>query len=494
MTATEVLVAGAGPTGLALACGLRQHGISVRVLDRAASPATTSRANIVHARGVEVLNRLGALGNLRQRSVSAIKMSLHVGGRHAATIEFGEVEGAQLSALIVSQAEIEAELRRRLKDLGVEVEWNSAVRAGTQDADGVTTTLHTGDTVRAGWLAGCDGAHSAVRALAGIRFPGVPLMDQWLLADVHADWDRDRSGSAGWYHRDGLFFAMPMNETGGQDNLWRFMCDVPMSDDKLDAAEITERMRDLLAERTGVTDVRITDTVWTSAFRIHRRLADRYRNGRILLAGDSAHIHSPLGGQGMNTGLGDAENLAWKLALVLRHRAVEELLDTYQTERRPLAEQVLRTTTVNTKLLLGEGRIGRSLRDRVLTPLSRLSLVQRWVTYAASQLWVSYRRGPLAQTRWGSRPRPGDRVRDVECLRADGTPTRLHRELRGHWVVIGDAPVAREWLGASVVALTVSGETDILLIRPDAHLAWRGKNPAGMTRWIRKAMRAGKVR
>lgn len=481
MNSVDVLIAGAGPTGLALACGLRQHGITVRVVDGAEAPATTSRANILHARGVEVLNRLGALGDLRNQSVNALEMTMHVNGRAVGTLRFGEVEGTQLSALIVSQAEIEAELRRRLGELGIEVEWGRAVVETEQDSDGSTATLGSGEKIHTSWLVGCDGAHSTVRQLANIAFPGVPVADQFLLADVHADWDRDRSGSAGWYHRDGVFLAMPMRDRSGQDDVWRLLADTPVSEERLSEPDIVERLGHLLHERTGLTDVHIRETKWASMFRIHRRLADRYREGRILLAGDAAHIHSPLGGQGMNTGIGDAENLAWKLALVIQGRADGSLLDTYESERRPLAEDVLRNTTVNTKVLLGQGAPGRFLRDRILTPLTNLPTVQRWATYAASQLWVSYRRGPLGGSWRGPRPRPGERVRDVPCLRADGGSSRLHTELRGKWAVLGSqrcTEAARELLGDAVVRLTPTGPGDTLLIRPDAHLAWRGDDPA----------------
>ncbi|MQA12977.1 MAG: NAD(P)-binding protein [Pseudonocardiaceae bacterium] len=502
---TAVLVVGAGPAGLAVACGLLQHGVSVRVVDEAHGPATTSRANILHARGVEVLNRLGALGDLRDRAVSGTKMTIHLGGRPVATVRFGKVEGAQLSALLVSQAEIEAQLGRRLAELGGGVEWNAALVGATRDDAGVTASLGTGEAVHAGWMVGCDGAHSTTRKEADIGFPGAPVTDQWLLADVHADWDVDRTGSMGWYHRDGLFFAMPMREAAGSENLWRLMCDISLSEDeRLDDQEILDRFRRLLPERTGLTDVRILDTSWTSVFRIHRRLADQYRSGRILLAGDAAHIHSPFGGQGMNTGIGDAENLAWKLALVVRGRAHDLLLDTYEAERRPLAEDVLRNTTANTRLMVSEGRLMRFLRDRVMTPLSNLPAVQRWATNSASQLWVSYRRGPLAGpgSRMGRRPRPGDRVPDVACRRSDGSATRLHAELGGHWVLLvpdaaDEAPVTsvRKRLGEYVTVLHFEGRQDeVRLVRPDAHLAWRGRPDSGrLDRWLDDALQQGRA-
>ena len=165
----------------------------------------------------------------------------------------------------------------------------------------------------------------------------------------------------------------PAGRPGNTDDVWRLMADVRLAEgETLTEQQILDRIRQLLTERTGLTEVRIRDAKWTSVFRIHRRLADAYRDGRIVLAGDAAHVHSPFGGQGMNTGIGDAENLAWKLALVVQGRADEALLDTYEAERRPLAAEVLRNTTTNTRVLLGEGALGRLLRDRVLTPITRL--------------------------------------------------------------------------------------------------------------------------
>lgn len=304
---------------MALACGLAAQGVDVRLVDRAAGPAETSRANILHAHGVEVLDRLGALGDLRERSLEPAGIRMHVGGRPIATMRFLPDERERTQALFVSQAAIEAELRRRLDELGVPVHWGTEVTALDPDA----------------WVVGCDGARSRVRELAGIDFPGVPVAERFLLADVRADWARDRSLSAGWYHRDGMLLAMPM--PGG---LWRLMAVVP-SDASL-PTHVVDRLRRLLVERAGQPDIGIRETVWASVFRIHRRLAADHRRGKVLVAGDAAHLHSPVGGQGMNTGIGDAENLAGKLGLVVRGLAGPELLDTYGAERRPLAADAVR--------------------------------------------------------------------------------------------------------------------------------------------------------
>ncbi|MGW9310113.1 FAD-dependent oxidoreductase [Saccharomonospora azurea] len=496
----DVLVVGAGPTGLAVACALAAQGVAVRVVDRADGPAATSRANILHARGVEVLRRLGALGDLPERSLAPQGIRMHAGSRPIATMRFTP-DDADVQALFVSQAMVERRLRDRLAELDVRVEWGVACTGVTQTGDGVTVESSDGARTTAGWVVGCDGAHSSVRSAAGIAFPGVPVVEQFLLADVHTDWARDRSTSSGFFHPDGLLLAMPMPDphtrTDGGD-LWRLMAEVPALDRRIDAGEIVARFADLVPARTGDRDLRIRDAVWTSVFRIHRRLAEHYRRGRVLLAGDAAHVHSPIGGQGMNTGLGDAENLAWKLALVVHGRAEQTLLDTYAAERRPPASDVLRYTTANTRLLVADSAVGTFLRDRIVVPLLDSPRVQRAATRKASQLWVTYRRGPLGGR--GPAPRPGDRVPDRTCLRADSGPVRLHSALNPAWVLLtppgtttADSLVrtARDRLGPEVSGLTDPTATGpALLIRPDAHLAWRGDTPDALHRWFGDVLHA----
>lgn len=481
----DVLVVGAGPVGLALACGLLEQGIPVRVVDKAAGPATTSRANFVHARGSEVLDRLGALGDLPERSVRAMKITTYLGDKPVMRIRFGD-PGIHTAAppMVISQAEVEAALRNRLTELGGAIEWGSLLTALRQDDSGVVATV--GDAqVRTSWLVGCDGAGSAARRLAGIGFPGVKLSERFLLADVHLDWDLDRSGTTGWIHPDGMVGVMPMPGDG-----WRVIAyDPEHSGEKSTGEELLARIARILTERTG-HDVHVVDAGWLSEFTVHRRLADRYRSGRILLAGDAGHTHAPFGGQGMLTGLGDAENLAWKLGLVCDGRANARLLDSYEAERRPLATEVLRNTSLVTKVNIAQNPLGRVLRDRVIAPIFGVPAVQRWVTYQTSQLWVTYRRGPLAEKSCPAiKPRPGDRVPDRRC-----GSRRLYEELRGHWVLLGPrhlAEVARSHLGDLVTGVESS---DTMLIRPDGHLAWRGQDAHGLDRWLRAALSTGAVR
>jgi 2-polyprenyl-6-methoxyphenol hydroxylase-like FAD-dependent oxidoreductase len=502
MTTTDVLIVGAGPVGLGLACGLLAQGRRVRIVDKASGPATTSRANFLHARGSEVLDRLGALGDLPERSVRAMQVITYLGGKPAMNIRFGDV-GMRTAAppMLISQAAVEAALRDRLVGLGGHIEWGTPLVDLRQESSGVVATFGSGEEVRTGWLVGCDGAGSTTRRLVGIGFPGVKLTERFLLADVHLDWDLERSGTTAWIHPAGLIGAMPMPDESGR--LWRIIAyDPGQSGDKPTEPEILSRVEDILPVRTG-REVHVTNAVWLSLFSVHRRLADTYRRGRVLIAGDAAHTHSPFGGQGMLTGLGDAENLAFKLALVASGRADPALLDTYEAERRPLATEVLRDTSAITKVNVAQGPIGRFIRDRLLVPVVNLSRIQRRATYRASQLWVSYRRGPLAQRSLRIRgPRPGDRVPDLQCRRLDGGPTRLYAHLGGSWALLlpGDGheelgQAARTLLGDGVVTLRRDDAVhDAFLVRPDGHLAWRGRRPDALQSWLNRALGVGRVR
>ncbi|MDA4107368.1 oxygenase [Mycobacterium holsaticum DSM 44478] len=499
MAQPEVLVAGAGPAGLALACGLLLQGVDVRVVDKASGPATTSRANFLHARGSEVLDRLGALGDLPQRSVRAMRITSYLAGKPVLRLRFGD-PGMDTAAppMVISQASVEAALRDRLTELGGTIEWHTPLVDLRQHDGEVVATLGTGEDVHPRWLVGCDGAGSTTRRLADIGFPGVKLSERFLLADVGLDWNLDRSGTTGWIHPDGMIGAMPM-----PDDLWRVIAyDPGQPTEKPTDAEILARLQRILPERTG-HEVRVTATEWLSMFQVHRRLADTYRRGRVLIAGDAAHTHAPFGGQGMLTGFGDVENLAWKLALVVGRRADAALLDTYEAERRPLATEVLRDTSAITKVNIAQGPVGRFLRDRVMVPLVNLPRVQRSVTYRTSQLWVSYRRGPLAEKSWWTQnPRPGDRIADVDCRRADGEPTRLYAELGRRWALLagggGEALIAtaQRHLGEHVVALRRAepDRTETMLIRPDGHLAWRGRAEPKLAGWLHRALGRGHLR
>jgi 4,5-epoxidase len=506
----DVLIAGAGPTGLTLACGLLANGVDVRIVDKAFRPAGTSRALGLLPRGVEVLDRLGALNGLPDRALQVEEIVVHINARQAASVRVCQRTAlVRRPGLVISQALVEAELRRRVTELGGEIVWGREVAAVRQDAHRVNVGLADGGQCRVRWLVGCDGAHSRVRDLAGVGFPGAPIAERFLLVDVHADLPFSGHSISVWLDGNSVFGAFPLP---GRD-LWRLM--VPAADpgtetdlvtDDAVLAEVSRQLR----ERTGCDPSLIAHPEWVTSFRIHHRLAETYREGRILLAGDAAHIHSPFGGQGMNIGIGDAENLGWKLAMVVNATAEHALLDTYEAERRPIAAKALKVTGAAGNLLLGNRALALLLRDRIAVPLTNRASVQRRVWENLSQLKVTYRNGPLGRgsRRWlpGGGPVPGDRVPDIECIRAeDGGRTTLHAELGNRWALVMPGPlmsdehatVAAEWLGdEGVITLVADHDPDgeIMLVRPDAHLGWRARaHPDALERWLAAMTREGRT-
>src|SRR4051794_25519993 len=302
MESPSVVVVGAGPTGLATACGLRLAGVSIRLLDQAAGPAGTSRALGLQPRGAEVLDRLGAVGELAERNRPIRQVRVNVDGRELARLAVGRpTQLVQRPGLIVSQVEIERALRERLTALGGTVEWGRPVSDLRRVADAVDVVLADGEIVRGKWVIGADGAHSRVRAAAGIEFPGVPRSERFLLADVRAELSLSRESVAVWLRGRELVAAFPLPGPAA----WRLMTTAPETADVAPEA-VLDVLLSRFAPHTGTVPV-VQACEWTSTFQIHRRLASSYRRDRVLLAGDAAHIHSPLGGQGMNTGIGDAE-------------------------------------------------------------------------------------------------------------------------------------------------------------------------------------------
>ena len=492
--AIEVLVVGAGPTGLATACALLNNGVRVRLIDRATGPAVTSRALGLQPRGAEVLERLGALGDLPDRALPIHQVVVNVEGRELGRLNVGQPTAlVGRPGLLASQTAVEHALRARFAALGGTVEWGRSMTNLLPVANGVQVEFDDGTALRAGWVVGCDGAHSQVRSAMGIEFPGVPLVERFLLADVHVDLGLPRDAVAVWLRGAQMLAAFPLP---GRD-LWRVMAPAAAATEA-DDDDVLGVLANMLADNTGAAPA-VKSCDWTSTFRIHRRLATTYRCGRVLLAGDAAHIHSPFGGQGMNTGLGDAENLAWKLGLVVRGLAGETLLDTYEAERRPVAQEVLASTSSLTGLVLGGSAAARVLRNRVLVPLMNLPRVQRLIWEKASQLKVSYRTGPLGGRSWRRGSLPGDRVADVPVIADAGRLTRLHTELgSARWAVLapsaaaGSACVAeaRRLLGADRVTLLVPAEPRdrVQLVRPDAHLAWSGRDPVSLANWLTTAL------
>ncbi len=480
-----VVVVGAGPSGLVVSTALRAAGIDVRIVDAAPGPAVTSRALLLQPRGIEVLHRIGATGKLLDRAMPLSRNIFHIDGRPVAQLSWvNSARQGPPNPVIVSQADVETSLRECLAEAGGAVRWGCRVVSVESTDECAVVRLDDGSVLRARWVIGADGAHSVVRKSAGIGFPGVQRTELLFIADVHSDLDAPRDAVAFWVNPGGVMGAFPLPG----DNTWRLMAPAADPDCSDRAPE------DILAELdAGLAQngSSIRSAQWVSSFRIHRRLADCFRRGRLFLVGDAAHIHSPVGGQGLNTGIGDAENLAWKLALVMAGRAHDDLLDSYDAERRPIAAEVLSNTADVTGLLAGGRASTRLLRDRLLVPMLNQRWVQHHITDKASQVSVNYRYGPLGLRRGlrsvvGRSPgmQPGDRIPDAEYRCGDGEVTRLYAALNPQWAFLGSealGAVAKKRLG-EIAVLPAQG--DGLLVRPDGHLAWRGRDPLRLASWL----------
>ncbi|MFE9689882.1 FAD-dependent monooxygenase [Micromonospora sp. NPDC005806] len=360
---TDVLVVGAGPTGLAVAATLAGHGVRATVVDRLATPPVTSRAAVVHAGTLEVLDRIGVAAPLVSRGLPANRFTVRDRDRVLLTVPFGRLPSRYPYALMVSQSETEAVLADRLTALGGRVLRPYELTGLALDDGGATARFAGGETVRARWVVGADGMHSTVRELAGIDFGGpADPGESFLLADVRVDSALPRDQTALFLAPQGPLVWAPLPD--GVVRLVAAVADAPRDPD-------AARFQALLDERGPARRPdRVTELLWRSRFRVHHRIAGAYRAGRVVLAGDAAHVHSPAGGQGMNLGLRDAVALGDALAAVLAGRPAT-VLDGYALARRPLAEEVLGFSDRLTRLTTLPPA-GRPLRDLLLRAASLL--------------------------------------------------------------------------------------------------------------------------
>mgnify|MGYP005811221939 CR=1 FL=1 len=335
MKDTDVLVIGAGPTGLTLAATLLSRGIRVAVVDKLAEGANTSRAAAVNARTLEVLEELDVARRMVKAGLIAPRFTMRQGRRILMPVDFSQLPTDHPYTLMLSQADTERLLLERLQELGGDVVRPKALSRISQDANGVTATFDDGDTIRAGYAVGADGMNSTVRTQAGIGFAGGEFAESFTLADVRVTGEAPRDEVILFYAKDGLTVLAPL-----PGDIFRVVA--PTADaPQLPSAQGVQALLDGRGFGPGQTVV--TELVWGSRFHIHHRVADTYRAGRLLLAGDAAHVHSPAGGQGMNLGITDAVALAGALAAVLRG-GPDAALDAYSAAQRRRAERVLKLT------------------------------------------------------------------------------------------------------------------------------------------------------
>lgn len=464
----DVLVVGGGPTGLMLAAEASRRDLRVRVVDQLEGPSPLSRAIVVHARTLEILDGLGLAAPLVARGTPLRRVHLRSERRSLLTVGFDELPSPFPFLLSAPQSATEDVLARHLATFGVQVERPVRFAGHTEDADGVRVRLDGPggpEEVRCRWLVGCDGAHSAVRHALGLPFDGHPYAERLALCDVRWDVDLPRDTLHSYLSADGFLAAFPLPQ-----DRWRLIG--VRRDDAPDEAALAE-LQAMVDSRTEAGG-RLWDPTWVAGFRIHSRQVPRYRVGRVFLAGDAAHIHSPAGGQGMNLGLQDAHALAWRLA----HRgpALEAVLDSYSAERHPVAAATLQGTELATWVGTARNVVARAARDAAAPWLASSSLVRDRVTRTLAELDTAVGGSPLVVG-------PGRRAPVAWGL---GSPL-------GHVGVVGGGDVegracAAVLRAAGLPVVSRPEVTGAVVVRPDGYEGYAGRaDPIAVQAWLERA-------
>ena len=511
---TDVLIVGAGPTGLMLANQLARRGVRVQIIDRHAGPSLQTRALGVQARTMEIYAKLGIVDRALELGKRGTGADLWAQGRKIGRVplsERGQDATPYPFILILGQDDNERIMGESLNKLGVTVQWNTELVGLEQDANIVTASLKLADgksqSIRVPWVAGCDGARSAVRELSGITFPGAPYEHVFFVADVEMTGRMIPEEVNIYLWRQGFHLLFPMR---GKDH-WRIVGILPADLRDTDDVTFDTVMPSLRAEAGAELDFKTC--TWFSTYRIHHRCASRFRDRRCFLLGDAAHIHSPVGAQGMNTGLQDAYNLAWKLALVVKKQASEALLNSYEEERIPVAQRLLNTTDRAFKLIVSDNWFAGVFRTKILARIAAFAIsreaIQEIAFRTVSQIGINYRKSSLSkslETLPASAPQAGDRFPWLRLhLKTEGPVEDLYQKLddtRFNLIVIGQPSPAEAALGLggllSIYELPSDpiNEAELVrqhlplpsfyLLRPDGHVGFCGTRlePAAVKRYV----------
>jgi 2-polyprenyl-6-methoxyphenol hydroxylase-like FAD-dependent oxidoreductase len=422
-----VLIVGAGPVGLTMAVELARFGVPVRIIDKAPHRTDKSKAIVIWSRTLELLERSGVSQALVEAGYKVEGVTISADKRPVGRLTMNGIPSAYQFALMLPQSDTERILEESLSNLGIQVDREVELVNFSEGQEKVDVRLHLADgseeNVEASWLIGCDGAHSTVRHLLGKEFHGETSLIDWLLADIHlVNVPRTPEINIGW-HSEGVLATFPIS-----DNRYRIVADVGSAHSS--SARLPEPT---LADVQTVLDkrfpggARATDAVWLSSFRINERKVADYRGGRAFLAGDAAHVHSPMGGQGMNTGIQDVCNLAWKLALVVHGKAAESLLDSYSLERSPVAETVLGVTGRITSLATVKNRFVQAVRNHTASLVLGIAPARKFASGIASEIAISYPHSPLNGSDKHFEPHPGQRapIREAEMPVGTGDTPRF---------------------------------------------------------------------
>jgi 2-polyprenyl-6-methoxyphenol hydroxylase-like FAD-dependent oxidoreductase len=394
---TEVVIVGAGPTGLSLACQLARYGVNFILVEKNEGVTRYSKALGVHARTLEIYEQLDVAGKAIERGAIASKFRLLEGGEVRAELSFSDI-GQNLSPypfmLILEQSKNEELLYEYLRGRGKDVLWSTELESFAQDNEGVTVKIKGAggatETVRAKYLVGCDGAKSPVRHALGLSFEGSTFERLFYVLDAQIDWELPHDAVQVCLARDVLTAFFPMKG----DKRYRIVGTFPEGVDKEEGEVVYEEIEEQI-KREAQLQLEISHVNWFSLYKVHTRRVNKFSEGRCFVAGDAAHIHSPAGAQGMNTGIQDAYNLAWKLALVIKGEADEKLLETYNEERLENAQRLLETTDRMFELGAGSNWLVSLIRTTVFPAVAEyligFDVVKKTIFPILSQIGINYR-------------------------------------------------------------------------------------------------------
>jgi 2-polyprenyl-6-methoxyphenol hydroxylase-like FAD-dependent oxidoreductase len=518
---TDVLIVGAGPTGLMLANQLGRRGVRTLIVDRHSGPSLETRALGVQARTMEIYSKLGIVDRALELGKRGTGANIWAEGRKMARVPLGEA-GQTVTPypfiLILGQDDNERIMGDKLRDWGISVQWNTELVGLEQESRHVTAALKLPDgttrKITAAWVAGCDGARSAVRELCGITFPGAPYEHVFFVADTVVTGTMVPDEVNVYLWRSGFHLFFPMR---GEDH-WRIVGIVPPILRGRDDVTFEHVIPSLRGEAGA--GLSFKTCTWFSTYRISHRSASRFRDRHCFLLGDAAHIHSPVGAQGMNTGLQDAYNLGWKLALVVSGQADAALLDSYEEERVPVARRLLNTTDRAFRLVVSDSRLAGLLRTQILARIAAFAMsrerIQRAAFRVVSQTGIHYRTSPLSKSLEGlptGAPRAGDRFPWLRLkLQANGPVDDLFQKLddtRLNLIVMGQLSPAEGALDLGdllrIHAIPVDPFNDaelaraqvprpsFYLVRPDGHIGLCGVSldADAATRYVSEHLRLG---
>jgi 2-polyprenyl-6-methoxyphenol hydroxylase-like FAD-dependent oxidoreductase len=507
-----VIVNGAGPVGLTMACELARHGIPFRIFDKNAEPSPQSRALAIFPRTLEVFSSIGILDEVLAEGRKLKAVSMYNDVRRLARMDFESIDSPYRFAIALPQSRTERILGARVETLGGRVEREMELIGMNQYPEGVRATYRRADgteeTVEASWLLGCDGAHSAVRHLIGMTFQGAQYDEEFLLADVKVESDLTPDEAHLFLSKEGLCAYFPF--AGGRG---RIIADQRPGAKHEGEEPSIEEIKELVRQRC-FHPLEVSDLVWRAWFRISHRMVQRYGSGRVYLAGDAAHIHSPAGGQGMNTGIQDAFNLAWKLALVARGSVGRGLLESYEAERMPVARSVINLTDRMTRAGTVQHPAAQHLRDLLIPLLTGIPFVKETMVERMAEVSIDYRGSAWVENHGLGPVHAGDRAPDAvlydraaraerrvfDLLKTPGfvllvfegcegppagaglppyMPGRMYRVTRPGQE---SEPGTLEDRDCQARTVYGAGEEGLLvLIRPDGYVGYKGGNAAALT-------------